>query len=95
MKSTLNNAALVILNYNTPELTIGAVRHVTELNTGIRLIVVDNASTDDSWKKLNATFEGESDVALCRSPKNGGYVKGNNLGLSLAEKLAELSMSGL
>lgn len=95
MKSTLNNAALVILNYNTPELTIGAVRHVTELKTGIRLIVVDNASTDDFWKKLNATFEGESDVTRCRSPKNGGYAKGNNLGLSLAEKLGGIEYVGI
>ncbi len=95
MKSTLNNAALVVLNYNTPELTIGAVRHVTELNTGIRLIVVDNASTDDSWEKLNATFDGESDVTLCRSPKNGGYAKGNNLGLSLAEKLGGVEYVGI
>ena len=95
MKPLLNNAALVVLNYNTPELTMGAVRHVVELKTGIRLIVVDNASTDDSWEKLNATFDGESDVTLCRSPKNGGYAKGNNLGLSLAENSAELSVSGL
>lgn len=95
MKSALNNAALVILNYNTPELTIGAVRHVTELNTGIHLIVLDNASTDDSWKKLSATFEGESDVALCRSPKTGGYAKGNNLGLSLAEKLGGVEYVGI
>lgn len=95
MKSLLNNATLVVLNYNTPELTIGAVRHVAELKAGIHLIVVDNASTDDSWKKLNATFEGESDVALCRSPKNGGYAKGNNLGLSLAEKLGGVEYVGI
>ena len=95
MKPLLNNAALVVLNYNTPELTIGAVRHVVELKTGIRLIVVDNASTDDSWEKLNATFDGESDVTLCRSPKNGGYAKGNNLGLSLAEKLGGIECVGI
>lgn len=95
MKPLLNNAALVVLNYNTSELTIGAVRHVIELKIGIRLIVVDNASTDDSWEKLNATFEGESDVTLCRSPKNGGYAKGNNLGLSLAEKLGGIEYVGI
>ena len=95
MKPLLNNAALVVLNYNTPELTIGAVRHVIELKIGIRLIVVDNASTDDSWEKLNATFEGESDVTRCRSPKNGGYAKGNNLGLSLAEKLGGIEYVGI
>lgn len=50
MKSLLNNATLVVLNYNTPELTIGAVRHVAELKAGIHLIVLDNASTDDSWE---------------------------------------------
>ena len=95
MKSLLNNAALVVLNYNTPELTIGAVRHVAELKTGIRLIVVDNASTDDSWEKLNAAFDSESDVTLCRSTKNGGYAKGNNLGLSLAEKLGGIECIGI
>ena len=95
MKSLLNNATLVVLNYNTPELTIGTVRHVAELKTGIHLIVLDNASTDDSWEKLNAAFEGESDVALCRSPKNGGYAKGNNLGLSLAEKLGGVEYVGI
>lgn len=95
MKSLLNNATLVVLNYNTPELTIGVVRHVAELKTGIHLIVVDNASTDDSWEKLNAAFEDESNVTLCRSPKNGGYAKGNNLGLSLAEKLGGVEYVGI
>ena len=40
-------------------------------------------------------FEGESDVALFRSPKNGGYAKGNNLGLSLAEKLGGVEYVGI
>lgn len=95
MKPLLNNVALVVLNYNTPELIIGAVRHVIELKIGTRLIVVDNASTDDSWEKLNAAFDSKSDVTLCRSPKNGGYAKGNNLGFSLAEKLGRIEYVGI
>lgn len=49
-----------------------------------RIVIVDNASTDDSWEKLKGLKEGYSHVDLLRSKKNGGYGAGNNLGVRYA-----------
>ena len=95
MKKTLNEAALIIVNYNTAKLTIHSVRHILELNTGIRIIIVDNASTDGSGELLKREFENEADIFLLQSPKNGGYAKGNNLGIALAEKIGGIEYIGI
>lgn len=71
------------------------MRHVLGLKTEIRVIIVGNASTDDSAEQLKKEFENEADVFLFHSPKNGGYAKGNNLGLSLAEKLGGVEYVGI
>lgn len=95
MKKTLRDVALIVLNYNTPNMTICAVKHVLNLMTGIRIIIVDNASTDDSVRLLKNEFKNEDTVFLVQSKKNGGYAKGNNLGLAFAKTLGDVEIVGI
>jgi hypothetical protein len=45
------------------------------------LIIVDNASPNESWTELNSQLGAQPDVYLIQSNENGGFAKGNNLGL--------------
>jgi len=71
---------IVILNYNTRELLRDCLRSVLD-NQGdfsCQVCVVDNASDDGSADMVARAFP---QVHLIRSPVNGGFSCGNNLGL--------------
>ena len=76
----------VILNYNDAETTEKLVMQIADYDVLHQIIVVDNASTDDSLERLRKL---ESDANASQSCKvrviyadhNGGYGSGNNLGV--------------
>ncbi len=78
---------IVILNYNTRNLLRDCL-HSLLRTEGISadLIVVDNASQDESAAMVRAEFldagsQGAHRIRLIASDRNGGYAYGNNLGL--------------
>lgn len=75
---------IVILNWNTRDLLRTCLNTVlaSEGAFTYQVIVVDNASSDGSAEMVEAEFAAHDDrVRLIRSPHNGGYSYGNNLGL--------------
>ena len=79
MKTTL-----IILNYNDGERTKGLLLQAAGYDVINDIVVVDNASTDDSYELLKAE-EGEH-IHVIRRNTNGGYAKGNNEGALYALK---------
>ncbi|MDR0822638.1 MAG: glycosyltransferase family 2 protein [Endomicrobium sp.] len=77
--------SVIIVNYNTKDLTIAAVRSVFEKTKDIvfEIIVVDNASTDGSLQAFEKEF-GEK-IKLIKSAKNLGFGGGNNLGIKTSK----------
>ena len=74
--------AAVVVNYATPELTIECVRSLERsIGVAVRIIVIDNASPDDSVALLCAQCP-ETETVV--SPVNGGYAGGSNLGIARA-----------
>ncbi|WP_426451099.1 glycosyltransferase family 2 protein [Paenibacillus sp. S-38] len=75
--------SIIILNYNTRELTLQCLESVyRSQGCSFEVIVVDNASKDDSV----ATIEREyPSVTLVANSANVGYSKGNNQGMRLAK----------
>lgn len=75
--------AIVIVNYNTRDLLRECLRSLyrSEGRLSYRVIVVDNASTDDSAAMVRAEFP-QADL-IC-SHRNGGFAFANNLGLRRA-----------
>ncbi|MBZ0293273.1 MAG: glycosyltransferase family 2 protein [Anaerolineae bacterium] len=71
---------IVILNWNTSALLRRCLETVlaSEGNLAFRVVVVDNASTDDSVAMVRQHFP---QVEIIESEINGGYPYGNNLGL--------------
>ena len=75
--------SVIIINYNTFQLTSEAIASVQQHTRGVsyEIIVVDNASTECDLGRL---VEASSAVQLVRSTGKSGFAKGNNLGIAHA-----------
>lgn len=85
--------AAVILNYNDAQASVRAAGRIRGFRNIDRIILADNASTDDSRKTLEAYARSlekngspDEKLRLVFNDKNGGYGYGNNRGVYAAEK---------
>ncbi len=76
--------SVIILNYNVRYFLEQCVRSVQAALHGIEaeIIVVDNASADDSCAMMQRLFP---EVLLIQNTENIGFTKGNNIGLAQAQ----------
>jgi GT2 family glycosyltransferase len=78
------NLSVIILNYNTYELTCNCIRSLLKSDLdGIKLeiILVDNGSSEKQPVPFKTVFP---DLIYVESSINLGFAKGNNLGISKA-----------
>lgn len=77
------NLGIVIVNYKTAADTIDCVRSLLAAKLpsalNLNIVVVDNASPDDSLPKLESSLP---QVSLIKNPRNTGFTGGNNLGIT-------------
>ena len=69
----------LILNYNDAPTTINLVKQIKGFSLLDFIVVIDNCSTDNSWELLQDCKCDK--VHVIKSPRNGGYGAGNNVGL--------------
>lgn len=76
--------SVIIVNYNVTQLLRNCLVSLRKYlpETDYETIVVDNASTDSSWKGLIPEFP---EVRFIFSETNGGFAKGNNKAVSTAK----------
>ena len=81
---------IITVNYRTAELVVKSLHalasQVAELNGG-KVLVVDNASGDDSFNQITSKISSENWVKWAEvipSERNGGFAFGNNIGFKLA-----------
>lgn len=77
--------SIIIVSYNTRDLTISCIRSILDSDmSGLNyeIIVVDNASSDDSQKEIKKHF---LEIKLIESEVNLGYSKANNIGIKEAK----------
>lgn len=74
--------SLIVLNYNDHATTERFVAMASSIGCIEKIIVVDNASSDDSFEILKKLAGKKVDVI--RTEKNGGYAYGNNFGCRFA-----------
>jgi GT2 family glycosyltransferase len=71
--------SVVILNYNAGKLLEKCIRSVLQSDyKNLEVILVDNASQDESQKKCKEKFP---EIKLLENEENFGYCEGNNKGL--------------
>lgn len=82
--------SIIIINYNTSDLTFDCVKSIylqTPKNINFEVIVVDNASKYEDYESLKTNIEGLNlpTITLFRSKINGGFSSGNMLGVQFAK----------
>lgn len=77
------DVSIIIINYNTCQLTLQCLQSVFEktINIKFEVIVVDNGSCDDSIIRIQQEFP---QVILIENKENLGFGKANNLGAKIA-----------
>lgn len=77
---------IIILSYNGAQDTIECIKSLTAIEEQIKIIIVDNASTDasvetlDKWIETQSYFS-EEELTFIKSNENNGYAAGNNIGI--------------
>lgn len=81
MESRQRQVSVILVNYRGADDTIEAIRHLGELDwpsEQFEIVVVENASGDDSAERIKAAAP---HVVLVESKKNLGFAGGCNLGV--------------
>lgn len=84
---------LVILNYKDYESTLQQVERVKAYQSLDHIIVVDNYSPNESYKKLKEACDGTWD--LIQTDHNGGYGFGNNTGIRFLTQRYAVDIIGI
>jgi GT2 family glycosyltransferase len=75
---------VVIVNWQRPDDTIECIHSVFQSNhKGIKVLVVDNGSKDDSVTRIRETFP---QIEMLRLPENTGFSRGYNSGIEYVLK---------
>lgn len=85
MKNPKLDLSIIIVNYNTKDLLddcLNSVVSAVQPKNGLEIIVVDNASTDNSVQMVAKKYP---QVKLVSNSKNFGFAKANNIGFEQAE----------
>lgn len=78
---------VILLNWNGAQDTVDCLKSLAGLQgEPPKIIVCDNASSDDSWSKLEVYVATETrlDIKLVQTGANLGFAGGNNVGLRMA-----------
>ncbi len=79
--------SVIIVTYNTKEMTLACLQSLYERTEGLNfeVVVVDNGSTDGSAEPLSKMESKYKNFKLIRSSTNLGFGAGNNLGAKAAK----------
>ncbi|MFW9929157.1 MAG: glycosyltransferase family 2 protein [Candidatus Thorarchaeota archaeon] len=77
------DVSIIIVNYNTRELTLQCLESIYKktINIDFEVIMVDNASSDNSVNIIKERFP---QIKIIESNENLGFGKANNLGIKVA-----------
>ena len=70
---------IVILNYNDYDTTLKMLNQIKNYKILDLIVIVDNGSRDDSYKRLKK--EENDKIKVIKTDRNSGYASGNNYGL--------------
>jgi len=85
MSKFKNDLAIIIVNYNTRQLLDDCLESIYRADSpkgGLQVVVVDNASVDDSMGMVTKKYPG---VIAIKNSENLGFAKANNIGVNAAD----------
>lgn len=88
----MSKVGIVIVNYNDFRKTWDFIDSIKDYRSLSEIVVVDNASTDSSFKELKKL--GKNNITVLKSNENNGYSFGNNVGVKyLSDKVDYILIS--
>lgn len=75
-----SNLSVIIVTWNTSEITQKCVNSINKFLKNVEIIVVDNGSNDNTVDKISKI----KNVKIIENKKNLGFSKANNIGLNYA-----------
>jgi len=77
------DVSVIIVNWNTRDMTCACIQSVydQQKDASVEIVVVDNASSDDSVEAIRKRF---ADVVLIANGANKGFAAANNQGIEVA-----------
>lgn len=83
----MQKVAIVILNTQTWWETVECIESIQRSNMVYEgIVIVENASTNESLGELRKRYKGCDKIAIIRSKENRGFARGNNVGIRYARK---------
>lgn len=78
------DVTVIIINYNTPQLTIESIQSVISHTKSVsyEIVVIDNASSDNSVQLIAEAYP--EDIIFIKNDVNVGFGKANNQGIEIA-----------
>ena len=78
----MRKIGVVVLNYNNFEDTLICIESIlVQMSVDVKLVVVDNGSTNNSFEIIKKAFGEKENVIVLKNKTNLGYAKGNNQGI--------------
>ena len=79
----MTDVSIIFVNYKTKDLTIGAIKSVTENTQGLdyEIFVVDNNSQDGSTEAIEQKYP---DIHIIQNTTNAGFGAANNIAIKQA-----------
>jgi len=75
--------SIILLNYKGTKDTLSCIESLEKIEyDNFEIIIVENNSPDDSYEILSEAIGNKH--TLIKSPSNGGFAKGNNIGINYA-----------
>lgn len=84
----MEKISIILINYNGKKYNDKCIASVLRSTVAdkIQIVVVDNASTDDSWAGLKQSWGADERVHLIALDRNYGFSKANNEGIRWSMK---------
>lgn len=80
------NIGVIVLNYNKYEMTQSCVDNLLKINSPCRIVIVDNASPNESFSVLSEIYSNVENVDVIKNGSNAGYAAGNNVGIRFIQE---------
>ncbi|HAT1774467.1 TPA: glycosyltransferase family 2 protein [Legionella pneumophila] len=73
-----NLVTVVIVNYNSGKMLLECIKQVLASTVPVKIIVSDNASSDDSLRLLTGAYQDNQDIRIHKNHANLGFSAANN-----------------
>ncbi|HAT1792600.1 TPA: glycosyltransferase family 2 protein [Legionella pneumophila] len=73
-----NLVTVVIVNYNSGKMLLECIKQVLASSVPVKIIVSDNASSDDSLRLLTDAYQDNQDIRIHKNHANLGFSAANN-----------------